>query len=69
MAIKTAIKKICLDKDITLAELARIYGVSPNSFYVKLCRNTLPYNEVVKIMNLLGCSVQFKDRENGRIYD
>lgn len=69
MSIKTVIKKVCLDKDMTLAELANLYGIGANSFYVKLCRNTLPFNEVVKIMDLLDCDVQFKDRRTGRIYD
>ena len=69
MAIKTVIKKICLDKDITLAELANFYGIQPNSFYIKLCRNTLPFTEVVKIMDILNCDVQFKDRKTGRVYE
>lgn len=69
MSIKTVIKKVCLDKGMTLGDLANIHGLEPHSFYVKLCRNAMKYNEVIQIMDELGCDIQFKDRETGRIYD
>lgn len=68
MIIKNTIKHICLDKGFTLADLADKYGMERNAFYVKLCRNTLKFDTVEKIMDVLDCDVQFKDRKSGKVY-
>ena len=63
-----AIKQICIDREISLAELSNMYGIEKNSFYVKLCRDRMPYSDVEKIMDLLDCDIQFKDRKTGKVY-
>ena len=48
--------------------LGNLYGITPNSMYVKLSRGHLKYVEVERIMDVLGCDVQFKDRKTGKVY-
>lgn len=62
------IKQICIDKEMPLGTLGNLYGITSNSMYVKLSRGHLKYTEVEKIMDVLGCEIQFKDRKSGKVY-
>ena len=68
MIIKNKLKQICLDKNMTLAELANMYGMETNAFYVKLNRNTMSFDTVEQIMDVLECDVVFVDRKTKKVY-
>ena len=68
MKINSKIKQICKAKDMKIADLAVIHGAEPNSFYVKLCRNTMSFSEVEKIMDELDCDIVFVDRKSKKVY-
>lgn len=54
--MKTAelIKELCKEKNISLAELARLIGQSPQNFNKKLKRDTLNTEELIAIGKALG---------------
>ena len=68
MIIKNKLKQICLDKNMTLAELANMYGMETKAFYVKLNRNSMSFDTAEQIMDVLDCDVVFKDRKTGKEY-
>lgn len=48
------IRELCEKMDISLSELARRIGQSPQNFNKKLRRGTVLYNEMMTIANVLG---------------
>ena len=58
MSASKTIKKIMLDKDISVKELAEKLGCSPQVLSNKLYRDTFSYADYIKIADLLDCDVK-----------
>lgn len=58
MSASKTIKKIMLDKNISVKELAEKLGIKPQVLSNKLYRDTFTYNDYVKIANILDCDVK-----------
>lgn len=58
MSASKTIKKIMLDKDISVKELAEKLGCSAQVLSNKLYRDTFSYSDYIKIADLLGCDVK-----------
>lgn len=66
MSTSELIKNLCKEKDISVAELARRIGQTPQNFNKKLKRETVSTEELMMIANELG--VKFEQTytlENG----
>ena len=68
MSATKTIKKIMLDKNISVKELAEKLGIKPQILSNKLYRDTFTYNDYVKIVNILGCDVKTVSRNNNIEY-
>ena len=68
MSASKTIKKIMLDKNISVKELAEKLGIKPQILSNKLYRDTFTYNDYVKIVNILGCDVKTVSRNNNIEY-
>lgn len=68
MSATKTIKKIMLDKDITVKFLAEKLNITPQVLSNKLYRDTFSYNDYVAIANILGCDVKTISK-NGTVYD
>ena len=68
MKMNSKIKQICKAKGIKVADIAIKHGDEPTSFYVKICRNTMRFSEVEKIMDELDCDIVFVDRKSKKVY-
>ncbi len=64
MSASKTIKKIMLDKNISVKELAQKLGIKPQVLSNKLYRDTFTYNDYVRIANILGCDVKTISRDN-----
>lgn len=58
MTTSDFIRQLCKDKNISLAELARRIGQSPQNFHQKLKRGTLTIEELDRIAKELGLDYQ-----------
>ncbi len=58
MSASKTIKKIMLDRDISVKDLAEKLGCKPQVLSNKLYRDTFSYSDYVKIADLLGCDVK-----------
>lgn len=58
MSATKTIKKIMLDKDITVKLLAEKLKMNPQVLSNKLYRDTFSYNDYITIANILGCDVK-----------
>lgn len=67
MSASNTIKKIMLDKHISVKELAEKLGIKPQVLSNKFYRDTFTYSDYVKIANLLGCDVKTISRDNSTI--
>ena len=54
MATSDMIRKLCEEKNISIAELCRRIGQSPQNFNKKLKRGTVSTREMLKIADVLG---------------
>ena len=68
MIVKNKMKQICIDKNMTLNDLAKIYGMDTKAFYVKLQRNTIKLSDAEKMAECLDCDIVFRDRKTGKLY-
>ena len=68
MSASKTIKKIMLDKDVTVKALAEKLGVSSQVLSNKLYRDTFTYKEYIKIADLLGCDVFTVSRDKSNEY-
>lgn len=64
MSASDTIKKILIDKHMTVKQLAEKLGIKPQILSNKLYRDTFTYSDYVKIANLLECDVKTISREN-----
>jgi len=58
MSASKTIKKIMLDRDISVKDLAEKLACKPQVLSNKLYRDTFSYSDYVKIADLLGCDVK-----------
>lgn len=58
MSASNVIKKIMIDKKISVKELALKLDIKPQVLSNKLYRDTFTYNDYVKIANILECEVK-----------
>lgn len=68
MSASKTIKKIMLDKNISVKELAEKLGIKPQILSNKLYRDTFTYNDYVKIVNILDCDVKTISRNDNIEY-
>jgi transcriptional regulator with XRE-family HTH domain len=54
MTTSDMIRELCEKQNISISELARRIGQSPQNFSKKLQRGTVSYNEMLTIANKLG---------------
>ena len=60
MTLSEQIKILCIRRNISLAELARRLGKSPQSFNSKMKRESFTSNELEKIAEATGCAFERK---------
>lgn len=53
------INMLCAERGITLAQLAKMLGVTPQNLYGRLERERLTYSELSKIAEVLQCSFRY----------
>lgn len=58
MTISEQIKILCIRKNISLAELARRLGTTPQNLNAKLKRESFTVAELEKIANVLGVTFE-----------
>lgn len=68
MDIRTKIKTICADKNITQKELAERHGDAYQTWSNKIHRNTMRFTEVDRIFEELGCELIVVDKETKKVY-
>lgn len=68
MSASKTIKKILLDKGMSVKDLANILGTTQQILSNKFYRDTFSYKEYIKIVNLLGCEVKTINKENNIEY-
>lgn len=54
MTTSDIVRRICVRKNIRIAELCRYIGQTPQNFNKKLKRETISYEEMIKISEVLG---------------
>lgn len=64
MSASNTIKKIMIDKHITVKELAEKLGIKSQVLSNKLYRDTFTYSDYVKIVNILDCDVKTISKDN-----
>ena len=68
MSASKHIKIALTSKNIKPGTVADALGVDRQVFYTKLYRDTMKYNDVEKIADVLGCDVVLIDRQTKEIY-
>ena len=58
MSASKVIKQLMAETGTTVRELAAGMGCTPHSFSNRLCRGTFTYTDYLKIVSLMGCTVQ-----------
>lgn len=58
MSASKVIKQIMVERDLSVKDLALEMNIKPQVLSNKLYRDTFTYNDYIKIVNLLGCTVQ-----------
>ncbi len=53
------INALCAERGITLAQLAKKLGMTPQNLYGRLERERLTYSELSKIAEILQCSFRY----------
>ena len=68
MSASKTIKRIMLDKEISVKVLAEKLGITSPVLSNKLYRDTFSYNEYVKIADILDCDVKTISRGTNNEY-
>lgn len=58
MPISKRIKIVCAHSDISLAELARRIGISPQNLNAKMKRESFTVSELEQIAQAVGCNYE-----------
>ncbi len=68
MSASKVIKQIMVEKDVSVKDLAMQLNIKPQILSNKLYRDTFSYNDYIKIVNLLGCTVQTITNDTEKIF-
>lgn len=68
MSASSVIKKIMIDKKVSVKELAQKLGMKSQVLSNKLYRDTFTYNDYIKIVNILECDVKTISRNSNIEY-
>lgn len=69
MSASKVIKQIMVERDASVKELAEKLGLkSPQILSNKLYRDTFSFDDYVKIVNLLGCTVQTVTNDTEKVF-
>lgn len=71
MAVSEQIKILCVKLDISVSELARLYGSSPQAFSQKMKRECFTPADLKKVAQSIGCKYEgsFILPDGGKITD
>lgn len=58
MSISKQLKMLCIELDISVSELARLSGTSPQAFSQKMKRESFTPAELKEIAKAAGCSFE-----------
>ncbi|MDE6434763.1 MAG: XRE family transcriptional regulator [Lachnospiraceae bacterium] len=58
MLVSEQIKILCVKLNISVSELARLYGTSPQAFIQKMKRETFTPAELRKVAEAAGCGYE-----------
>ena len=58
MRVEEAIKIVCVKNDLTMAEIARRLGISPQAFGQKVRRGRLTIMDIDSIATVCGCKLE-----------
>lgn len=58
MRIDEQIKIICVKNDLSMAEIARRLGITPQAFSQKIKRGTFSLNDLDDIATVAGCRLE-----------
>lgn len=58
MRIDESVKILCVKNDITMAEIARRLGITPQAFSQKMKRGTFSLDDMDNISMVAGCSFE-----------
>ena len=58
------ISKLCIDRNITVSQLASSLGMTPQGFYRRLQTGKLSYEELQAIAEKLGCTFAYNFAPN-----
>lgn len=69
MSASKVIKQIMVERGVSVKELATQLGMkSPQILSNKLYRDTFTYDDYIKIVNILGCTVQTVTNDTEKIF-
>ena len=69
MTTSDMIRKLCEKMNISISELARKIGQSPQNFNKKLFRETVSFSEMLEIADALGISIHTVNRHRQNILE
>ena len=58
MSVSEQIKILCVKMNVSVSELARMYGKSPQNFWQKMKRETFTPAELKELAESLGCEFE-----------
>lgn len=64
--LKKSVQHLCIDKNISVSELARRLGTTPQNFNQRLGRESLTWKDLHQIADVLNCrlNISFEPEEN-----
>lgn len=68
MSASKVIKQIMVERDLSVKDLAAKLSMKPQILSNKLYRDTFTYNDYIKIVNLLDCTVQTITNDTKKIF-
>ncbi len=68
MSASKVIKQIMVERDLSVKDLALEMNIKPQVLSNKLYRDTFTYNDYIKIVNLLGCTVQTITNDTRKVF-
>lgn len=66
MSASKIIKQLLIERNISVKDLARNLGITPQSMSNKLYRDNFSFSEVNKIADLLNCDVKLITRDTNK---
>ena len=66
MGAAKVIKQIMYEQNVSVGQLASALGIQPQSLSNKLYRDSVSFDDVVRIADILGSDVKITIRETGK---